>query len=115
MILPCGHEGGSKATIGDMGALLDLSDAVARLETRLNAQDDSEEYRRELLRLTIREAVQDALAPLDKRLDDIEKDVTRAKTVGAVIGSAVTFLVPIATWLLPKLAVLLGIAMVGGC
>lgn len=98
-----------------MDAILNLTDAVARIESKLEAAQDAEPQTRELLRLTIREAVSEALNPIDARLDALERDVARAKTAGAVIAAAVAFLAPVASWLLPRLTVLLSTLAVLSC
>jgi hypothetical protein len=91
--------------------LLDLVRAVSKVEERLDAQEASEETRRELLRLVVREAVQEALAPLESRVNDLESNVKFVKWAGA-IASAVA---PVVGWLLPRLVALVPVFLILGC
>lgn len=86
-----------------MDLMVSLASAVARIEGRLQAQEEASDDEREHLRLTIKEAVQEALEPMTSRVAALEADVKAAKTIGALMAGAVGFLAPIASWLLPKL------------
>ncbi len=91
-----------------MSVLLDLVKAVSKVEERLDSIEDGESHRRELLRLVVKEAVQEAITPLEKRVGEME---TKVKLVQYGAGVAA----PILSWLLPKLIALVPVLLLLGC
>lgn len=92
--------------------MLALTELVTRLQARLDAEEASEDDRRELLRLTIREAVAEAVDPVTERLVAVEGKVRAASWVA---GGIATVLGPVAGWVLPKLIPMVPVLFIWGC